>query len=810
MIAIAWYLLKVTICSGILLGYYWLALRNKIFHHYNRFYLLCTVILSILLPFVQINFWQTHAETTNAIKVIEVVSYGNAYVNNMVENAAPIKKAFNWQLLYLIFYTAISLLLLTGFIKMLFKIRILLKKYPAQKIDQVTFVNTDNERGTPFSFLRYIFWNNQINTTTTEGHQIFKHELAHIHEKHTYDKLFINIVLIVFWFNPLFWLLRKELNLLHEFIADKKAVEDGDTSAFAAMLLQTIYPQHQFTVTNNFFYSPIKRRLIMLTKIKNPKVNYFGRILVLPLALLVLAAFTFKVNKLSNHLYNGKKITVVIDAGHGGDKDPGATNINGINEKTLALEFAKFIKATNTNNAIEIVLTREEDVYQSPIQKAAIANAKNPDLFISLHLDGGPKPNTTRSGISFWVASNQFPNTEKSKIFATSLQNEFTNNYGIAVIPEIMQREAGIWVLQNVNAPSVLLEMGFLRNETDVKYLQTQAAKEAIAKNILLGIEKYLTQKNSSINNSDTIPTQQKLPTEKDWEKAADKKIEIEKSTKVNEVKPANNLQVNISTTNDKKELADVLYIVNGFERSKNEVEKITGDKIQDVRVLKGETAVATYGEKGKKGVIIINLKPEAGNLYVEKMTVHGDASKLGAKPFIEVDGKEYVGYTFKKLMDERSENSFQTIEMFYPKDAIQKFGNKAADGAIIATTKKTNGLVEPKVAIALDKINVLYIGIDNPITIAVSGYKSEDLIVSMNNGIISGKDGKYIAHVTNTSPAEIVIETYINGIKKRLGTQSYRVKHLPDPVNGKNISDFDIKVSNIATEASSTTKSSQ
>ena len=85
--------------------------------------------------------------------------------------------------------------------------------------------------------------------------------------------------------------------MIHEFIADKKAVEDSDTAAFAAMILQAAYPKHRFELVNNFFYSPIKRRLMMLTKNKNPGVNYIGRIMVLPLAVLVFAAFTFKAKK---------------------------------------------------------------------------------------------------------------------------------------------------------------------------------------------------------------------------------------------------------------------------------------------------------------------------------------------------------------------------------------------------------------------------------------------------------------------------------------------------------------------------------
>jgi hypothetical protein len=90
--------------------------------------------------------------------------------------------------------------------------------------------------------------------------------------------------------------------------------------------------------------------------------------------------------------------------------------------------------------------------------------------------------------------------------------------------------------------------------------------------------------------------------------------------------------------------------------------------------------------------------------------------------------------------------------------------------------------------------MNVLYIGIDNPITIAVSGYKSEDLIVTMQNGSITGKEGKYIAHVTNIEQAVIIIETMENGKKVLLGTQVYRVKRVPDPINGKFNMDYDAK----------------
>jgi hypothetical protein len=300
-----WYLLKVIICSGILFGYYWLFLRNKIFHQYNRFYLLAAMSLSLLLPLLKINFWQPATEQNQAIRVLQAVSEGDEYVSTIVIPA----RGSNWSFeqLYPLVYWLISIIFLVVMLRTIYLIRTLLKRYAVQKIEEVSFVNTEDD-STPFSFFKYIFWNSSIDINSTTGRQIFKHEVAHIEEKHTHDKLFVNTVLIFCWCNPFFWLYRKELNMIHEFIADKKAIENSDTAAFAAMILQAAYPRHRFELANNFFYSPIKRRLLMLTKNlptgqagNNPKLSYIARLMVLPLAVLVFAAFTFKARSIKEN-----------------------------------------------------------------------------------------------------------------------------------------------------------------------------------------------------------------------------------------------------------------------------------------------------------------------------------------------------------------------------------------------------------------------------------------------------------------------------------------------------------------------------
>ena len=589
-----WYLLKVIICSGILTGYYWLVLRNKLFHQYNRFYLLAAIVVSLTLPILQINIGHApEQQKNNVIQALRVVSSGDEYLENVIITTAT----QHWDLqqyvpfLYLLVSTTLFILL----IQSLLAIYLLIKKYPVQKAGRIAFINTDNARGTPYSFFKYIFWNSSIDLQTKQGKQIFKHELAHIQEKHTHDKLFVNLVLVLCWSNPFFWLIRKELNTIHEFIADKKAVQDYDTASFAAMILQASYPQHRFQIANPFFYSSIKRRLLMLTKNQNPRVNYFGRILVLPLAVIVIALFSFKVRN-SHAIYQGKKITVVIDAGHGGI-DAGAMS-NGITEKDLTLALAKKVKALNDNTDIDIILTREEDVYMSPKEKADFAKSNNADLLISFHVETAPKENAG-SGISFLVARDQFNNAAQSKILAMSLINAFSSNYDLPVVAGVVQRNAGIWILQAVPVPAVLIEAGHINNSKDLAYLQSNVAQETIAKNVLSGIEKYLTGAVTKNNIQDTIP--QKLPAMEQWDKAA-------------ATSSSNDLPTLKGTSN-------ALIVVDGVVKDKNfNLDKINPNDIVRIDVLKDKAATEKYGKAGKDGVILITTKKQQG-LYTIDVT---------------------------------------------------------------------------------------------------------------------------------------------------------------------------------------------
>ena len=84
MLPFVYYLFKVIICSGILFGYYWLMLRNKIYHRYNRFYLLATVVLSMAMPLIQIDIWHKAEAPAQTIKLLQVVTGSNEYLDEII------------------------------------------------------------------------------------------------------------------------------------------------------------------------------------------------------------------------------------------------------------------------------------------------------------------------------------------------------------------------------------------------------------------------------------------------------------------------------------------------------------------------------------------------------------------------------------------------------------------------------------------------------------------------------------------------------------------------------------------------------
>ncbi|QDP86560.1 hypothetical protein FNJ88_13740 [Chryseobacterium sp. SNU WT5] len=282
---------KVVFTSAILFFYYKLFLKDKTFHHYNRFYLLAAVVISLLLPLLKVSYF-----------TLEVNSDIYLLINRLQNLSLPnnLNDDFNYFKTGAFLTGLVAVFFLTKLMFGLVKIQLLKQKFNKENFEGINFYQTDLAEA-PFSYFKNLFWKNSIEIQSDLGRQILRHEMVHIEQKHSWDKIFIEVTTSLFWFNPFFYLIKKEINLIHEYLADKKALKNSDTKAFAQMLLASHFSGKQFPATSPFLSSNLKKRLTMLKKSKT-KFSYARRIFALPL--LFILSFVYLINAKNKEIKN--------------------------------------------------------------------------------------------------------------------------------------------------------------------------------------------------------------------------------------------------------------------------------------------------------------------------------------------------------------------------------------------------------------------------------------------------------------------------------------------------------------------------
>jgi N-acetylmuramoyl-L-alanine amidase len=479
------YMLKVLLCSAVLYGYYLLVLKDRRFHYYNRFYLLAVASFSWMIPLIKINLQPVQgSKKSSPYQLAEIIADNNGEFDGMAES---VSSSMDWTPIAWMFFGLVSTIVFLGLVRSFIRVYQLVRAYPIQRLNGLNLVMTDAS-GTPYSFFSYIFWNLSIELESRVGKQMLAHEWVHSKEKHSADKLFIEMMMVVGWFNPIFWILKRELYLIHEFIADNQSIENRDSSLLAELLLAAAYPQHQHRLTHPFFFSPIKRRITMLKKNALPRFSYFRRLLVIPIVSVLFLLFAFRNTNSNNQLLNlDKQYVVVLDAGHGGT-DPGAKSVAGDKESDMSLQLVQKIVSLNKNSMIKFELSRDKDEYVKLADRTNFANEKKADLFVSVHINGSPNKNT--KGLQLYTPREGSPAYFKSIPLASIMKESLTDLFSSTTVKT---RKMGIWVLDKSSIPAIMVHPGFITNEKDLAIIKTK--QEEIAAKILSGIEKYLAQK---------------------------------------------------------------------------------------------------------------------------------------------------------------------------------------------------------------------------------------------------------------------------------------------------------------------------
>ena len=491
------YLCKVTVCSGLLYGYYRLFLHGRPFHQYNRYYLLTSTLTALVLPLIRLPAIQqlpSIAQASALSGALHAISPGNfGEVTLTTGHSVASTALVDWRWIVPAAYSLTAGVFLYVFIRQLLYIRRLPRKYPRQQLGRIDFFMT-REPGTPFSFLNHLFWNEEIDPDSHQGRQVFRHEWYHIYQRHTLDLLLLKVVMILCWVNPFFYLIYREIRTIHEFLADRHAVSGGDRYDYAELLVWHNIYDRPLPLLHPFFQSPIKRRITMLTQFTSARPRYINRIMALPLAFLLLCAFSGRMRP-ARPAATQPTFTVIIDPGHGG-MDDGAV-AGDTKEKDINLALALKVQQLAPEYHVNAVLTRQTDelaghkssIRESLEYRAALANEKKADIFVSIHVNSHETgTTTTKQGFSAWISKDNVRYPQCVQL-GSAMLNAFRGTYGTdELLREIPDR---IYVLRNSNMPAVVLECGFIDNPSDRAFITDSGNQEKIARDILQGIQRY-------------------------------------------------------------------------------------------------------------------------------------------------------------------------------------------------------------------------------------------------------------------------------------------------------------------------------
>jgi N-acetylmuramoyl-L-alanine amidase len=541
------YFIKTILVSGLLFGYYWLFLRNRFFHSFNRYFLLSIPVLSFLLPALHLSlpsFWN-HNTSGSPILLLGV---GQGSLEEAVTIYADQKSGRGLSLEFLLITLSllVSLFLLIRFYKSIRFLYRLRKGKPSLTLPEATIYFV-SEKGTPFSFFKSIFWGMELELESDAGQQILEHEISHVKNNHSIDILSLEILIATAWFNPFFYLIHQELKAIHEYTADACVTAKTDAFAYASLLLLKVSGP-AMPLTHPFFKNQIKRRISMMTKSKKRKAGLLGRFMILPLITILIGIFSFKMHSNLIHSISDKPIRVVIDAGHGGSFT--GTQYNGVFEKNINLNIAKKIQSLASQYNVDVIMSRETDItpggkdlHESLDYIAALPKNKNADLFISIHTNAtengvGGKKQTSRSGFQIYIPRNSSVVYESSLKFGSVMTEVIKSDYTIETELKQTQGNGGnVYILRSATVPALLIECGYMDNPSDLKYLQDEKNQEKIARDILEGIRKYSLETTSyappAVIADDSIPASDTLTSFKGLEMKKIASMNVDRNAKL-------------------------------------------------------------------------------------------------------------------------------------------------------------------------------------------------------------------------------------------------------------------------------------
>ena len=281
------YALKSALVLMLLYTCFFALTSRETFHRLNRVLLVGSLVLALVVPFIQITFESKPEEVSTVPMVINYeVTQAVGNLRETVVTAPAVQTSLAWVFwLYLAGFSAVVLSTLVQFVSLFRYLRGGLRH-----TDE--FGNTvilHRGQMSPFSVFRFIVMS--VEDYESAG-AILRHEQAHIRLGHTYDLLLLNVVKAVQWFSPFVWLLERDLKAVHEFEADESVINLGiDAKQYQQLLVTKAVGNRLQPFANNLRRGSLKKRIIMMYRKKSSRPTMLKALFVVPVTALALCAF---------------------------------------------------------------------------------------------------------------------------------------------------------------------------------------------------------------------------------------------------------------------------------------------------------------------------------------------------------------------------------------------------------------------------------------------------------------------------------------------------------------------------------------
>jgi len=615
------YLLRVTIAATILYLFFKFILSKRTFHAINRIVVLSIVVMTLVLPLFtvtlpNISFFQPKVEAaTTQLTIEQALALLNAggYTNSSTLESTPATE-IPWikilGVIYLIGFTVALLRFAISFIRM----NRIIRQTQKVRLDDNSLLCISDKKVSPFSWMKFVVLSKD--DFTDDSKDIIRHEQAHVSFGHSFDLLFLDMYSLVFWFNPFAWLLRLELQTIHEYQADEKVLAEGaNAKNYHLSLIRQCVGEYKFALANNFEYNNLHKRIkmTMRTKSSSRQKWLYGTIGLSVMLCIVILSFNGLKAKAADLKEMIQSELLPSDS---------------IKKTTPSVVRIRKVAVKNNGTVTPQIIIRDT---VAPDSKVKVRIRSNEDIRVvgyGTQADG-PKPLIIIDGVesSQDINPNSIDKIEVLKDASAIQKYGEKGKNGVIIVT----------TKKNANNPAnekIIISVAEIKNtDTDDKNqvnkteeIRTTSYSESVAHQVQ-SVNNLAIRLNGKVDPNALIIVDGVTALSKDIDPNKIDKIEVLKgATAIQKYgdKGKNGVVVvttkkNLTTNNKNVEIkvigyagltgAQPLILVDGKEVPDNFMQSVVPESIESITVLKDSSATAIYKTKGKNGVVLVKMK---------------------------------------------------------------------------------------------------------------------------------------------------------------------------------------------------------